>query len=90
MADIGTEEMGLSHEMSSEVSAVSKMQDEGRLAELGYTQELQRDWGFLHNAGASFSIIVSGSSLCPRFDRGNVLCGPITIMRISPSLQVKL
>ena len=55
--------MGLSHEMSSEVGVVGKMQDEGRLAELGYTQELQRDWGFLHNAGASFSIIVSRPSL---------------------------
>lgn len=36
-----------------------KIQDEGRLAELGYTQELRREWSFLHNFGASFSIIVS-------------------------------
>ena len=36
-----------------------KIQDEGRLAELGYTQELQREWSWLHNFGASFSIIVS-------------------------------
>ena len=35
-----------------------KIQDEGRLAELGYTQELRREWSFLHNFGASFSIIV--------------------------------
>ena len=56
--------MGVSHELSSEVGVVSKVQDEGRLAELGYTQELQRDWGFLHNAGASFSIIVSLTSFC--------------------------
>ena len=36
-----------------------KIQDEGRLAELGYTQELGREWSLLHNFGASFSIIVS-------------------------------
>ena len=36
-----------------------KIQDEGRLAELGYTQELRREWSLLHNFGASFSIIVS-------------------------------
>ena len=35
-----------------------KVQDEGRLAELGYTQELTREWSLLHNFGASFSIIV--------------------------------
>ena len=37
-----------------------KIQDEGRLAELGYTQELAREWSLLHNFGASFSIIVRG------------------------------
>jgi hypothetical protein len=31
--------------------------DEGTLAELGYKQELRRDWGLLHNFGVSFSII---------------------------------
>ena len=41
---------------SSEVNF--KIQDEGRLAELGYTQELTREWSLLHNFGASFSIIV--------------------------------
>lgn len=33
--------------------------DEDRLAELGYKQELRRDWSMLHNFGVSFSIIVS-------------------------------
>ena len=42
---------------SSEVNF--KIQDEGRLAELGYTQELRREWSLTHNFGASFSIIVS-------------------------------
>jgi len=37
--------------------------DEGRLAELGYKQELRRDWGLLQNFGCSFSIIVSSMPL---------------------------
>ena len=32
--------------------------DEDRLAEIGYKQELQRNWSLLHNFGVSFSIIV--------------------------------
>lgn len=36
-----------------------KVQDENRLAQLGYKQELRRDWSMLHNFGVSFSIIVS-------------------------------
>lgn len=36
-----------------------EIQDETRLAELGYKQELRRDWSLLHNFGVSFSIIVS-------------------------------
>lgn len=65
--------MGVSQEMSSEVGGVSKIQDEGRLAELGYTQELQRDWGFWHNAGASFSIIVSYTALFITHSRRNAV-----------------
>ena len=34
-------------------------QDEHTLAELGYKQELRRDWSVMHNFGISFSIIVS-------------------------------
>jgi len=33
-------------------------QDESRLAQFGYKQELRRDWGLAHNFGVSFSIIV--------------------------------
>ena len=36
-----------------------KVRDEDRLAQLGYKQELRRDWSMLHNFGVSFSIIVS-------------------------------
>ena len=32
--------------------------DEDRLAELGYKQELTRNWSLMHNFGVSFSIIV--------------------------------
>ncbi len=32
--------------------------DEELLKELGYKQELRRDWGLMHNFGISFSIIV--------------------------------
>ena len=42
--------------MAPEPTAVD-IKDESRLAELGYKQELKRDWGLLHNFGISFSII---------------------------------
>ncbi|KAL9106904.1 MAG: hypothetical protein Q9227_008152 [Pyrenula ochraceoflavens] len=34
----------------------SKSQDEGRLAELGYKQELRRDWSLMHNFGITFGM----------------------------------
>jgi hypothetical protein len=37
----------------------TQSKDEARLAELGYKQELKRDWTLMHNFGVSFSIIVS-------------------------------
>ena len=43
---------------TSQQSVDLRAKDEGRLAELGYTQELRRELGLLHNFGASFSIIV--------------------------------
>jgi hypothetical protein len=39
-------------------------QDEDRLAQFGYKQELKRDWGLTHNFGVSFSIIVGFPILC--------------------------
>lgn len=44
-----------------------KQLDEDRLAELGYSQELRRDWSMLHNFGVSFSIIVRWSYLSTGF-----------------------
>ena len=38
--------------------ASERVGDEDRLAELGYKQELKRNWSLLHNFGVSFSIIV--------------------------------
>lgn len=38
-------------------TAEVEVRDEGTLAELGYKQELKRDWNVLHNFGVSFSII---------------------------------
>lgn len=36
----------------------TQVRDEDKLAELGYRQDLNRDWTLLHNFGVSFSIIV--------------------------------
>ena len=43
--------------------------DENRLAELGYKQELTRNWSLLHNFGVSFSIIVRLGSIFSSFTR---------------------
>lgn len=49
----------MDHEIDRRPSIISiKGQDEDRLAELGYKQELTRNWSLLHNFGVSFSIIV--------------------------------
>ena len=45
--------------MEEPESTSKQIQDEDRLAQLGYKQELKRDWSMLHNFGVSFSIIVS-------------------------------
>jgi len=38
----------------------TQAQDEDTLAQIGYKQELNRDWSMLHNFGISFSVIVCG------------------------------
>ena len=53
-----------------------KIQDEGRLAELGYTQELLRDWSWLHNFGAYFSIINVTTGITTLFAYGLNTGGP--------------
>ena len=39
------------------INADPDSKDQELLAELGYEQELKRDWSVLHNFGVSFSII---------------------------------
>jgi hypothetical protein len=39
-------------------ASIVEAEDEHRLAELGYKQELNRNWSLLNNFGVSFSIIV--------------------------------
>ena len=50
--------------------------DEKRLQELGYKQELKRDWGLLHNFGISFSIISVITGITTLFEYGLVTGGP--------------
>lgn len=51
-------------------------QDEDRLAQLGYRQELKRDWGLLHNFGVSFSIISVITGITTLFEYGLNTGGP--------------
>ncbi|KAF2173268.1 hypothetical protein M409DRAFT_17211 [Zasmidium cellare ATCC 36951] len=50
--------------------------DEGKLAELGYKQELRRDWSVLHNFGVSFSIISVVTGITTLFEYGLTTGGP--------------
>jgi hypothetical protein len=55
-ASIASKEVGEQHSHRNDNIEV---QDEDRLAALGYRQDLNRDWSLLQNFGVSFSIIVS-------------------------------
>lgn len=50
--------------------------DESRLAQFGYKQELNRDWGLAHNFGVSFSIISVITGLTTLFSYGLNTGGP--------------
>jgi amino acid permease (GABA permease) len=54
----------------------SMSKDEGRLAELGYKQELKRDWSLIHNFGVSFSIISVITGITTLFQYGLTTGGP--------------
>ncbi|CCC13422.1 unnamed protein product [Sordaria macrospora k-hell] len=56
--------------------------DEDRLAQFGYKQELNRDWGLAHNFGVSFSIISVITGLTTLFSYGLSTGGP-AVMSIS-------
>ena len=74
---ISVSELGSSTSEAMPAADVNfKIQDEGRLAELGYTQELRREWGLLHNFGASFSIISVATGITTLFAYGINTGGP--------------
>ncbi|KAL8647741.1 MAG: hypothetical protein Q9226_006310 [Calogaya cf. arnoldii] len=50
--------------------------DEHKLAEMGYRQDLKRDWSMLHNFGVSFSIISVITGLTTLFQYGLNTGGP--------------
>ncbi|KAK5051982.1 hypothetical protein LTR84_002786 [Exophiala bonariae] len=54
----------------------SMSKDEGRLRELGYKQELKRDWSMIHNFGVSFSIISVITGITTLFSYGLNTGGP--------------
>jgi amino acid transporter len=56
--------------------SVTSIQDEHRLAELGYKQELKRDWSLIHNFGVSFSIISVVTGITTLFSFGLLTGGP--------------
>ncbi|MCJ1391527.1 hypothetical protein MMC18_004391 [Xylographa bjoerkii] len=53
-----------------------QQQDENTLAEIGYKQELKRDWSLLHNFGISFSIISVVTGITTLFSYGLNTGGP--------------
>ena len=61
-------------EADRRASVVSR--DEGLLAELGYKQELRRNWSLLHNFGVSFSIISVITGITTLFQYGLNTGGP--------------
>lgn len=52
------------------------VQDESRIAELGYKQELRRDWTLLQNFGVSFSVISIVTGITTQFSYGLNTGGP--------------
>lgn len=50
--------------------------DEDRLAQLGYKQNLQREWSLIHNFGVSFSIISVITGITTLFQYGLTTGGP--------------
>ncbi|KAI1747809.1 amino acid/polyamine transporter I [Xylaria castorea] len=63
-------------EIERQASNTAVAQDEDRLAQFGYKQELKRDWGLSHNFGVSFSIISVITGLTTLFEYGLNTGGP--------------
>ncbi|OKL58767.1 hypothetical protein UA08_05579 [Talaromyces atroroseus] len=66
-------------EMAANKTAVD-IQDESRLAQLGYKQELKRDWTLMHNFGVSFSIISVITGITTLFSYGLTTGGPAVMV----------
>lgn len=66
----------MSRRKSSIPHAELESKDEETLGELGYKQELNRDWGLLHNFGVSFSIISCITGITTLFYYGLTDGGP--------------
>lgn len=66
--------MADTEQLSNTTRSMSK--DEGRLRELGYKQELKRDWSLIHNFGVSFSIISVITGITTLFSYGLNTGGP--------------
>ncbi|EMC95044.1 hypothetical protein BAUCODRAFT_73125 [Baudoinia panamericana UAMH 10762] len=64
---------------NSKAADEANTRDEGELAELGYKQELQRDWSLIHNFGVSFSIISVVTGITTLFEYGLTTGGPGTM-----------
>ncbi|KAL8815841.1 MAG: hypothetical protein Q9223_005061 [Gallowayella weberi] len=56
--------------------SATEANDEYKLAEMGYRQDLKRDWSMLHNFGVSFSIISVITGLTTLFQYGLNTGGP--------------
>ncbi|KAK3934766.1 amino-acid permease BAT1 [Diplogelasinospora grovesii] len=69
---MGSDEPAIERRTSNRVEE----QDEDRLAQFGYKQELKRDWGLAHNFGVSFSIISVITGLTTLFSYGLNTGGP--------------
>jgi amino acid permease (GABA permease) len=54
-------------------------EDEARLTELGYKQELRRSWSLMHNFGVSFSIISVITGITTLCQYGLIVGGPGTM-----------
>ncbi|KAI3326365.1 amino acid transporter [Xylariaceae sp. AK1471] len=63
-------------EMERPTSITIAAEDEDRLAQFGYKQELKRDWGLAHNFGVSFSIISVITGITTLFSYGLNTGGP--------------
>lgn len=60
----------------SETGKANAKSDEAVLAEIGYQQELKRDWNLLQNFGVSFSIISVVTGITTLFATGLNVGGP--------------